>query len=179
MGGSHGDRAWLVFIRRRSVVVSLSTSHGSQSKLRPPEGKPFTFPNHPDRGTWLEVHSNNDLLYVTRPPRRRRKFLSPRFAPGLHSDMTLNLSTTHGPEVSKAIDLETFPPAALRTRSSQKGSLRQAFERSPRRRWTSKARHHGQRDRPAADEGAIIPRLKKDPTLRRGSLKEITTSTSR
>jgi DNA-directed RNA polymerase subunit beta len=140
----------------------------------------------PDRGTWLEVQfDNNDLLYVYLDRRRRRrKFLITTLlrAVGYSADIDiLNLFyEIQELKVSKALDMENVSTLVLVEDAidAQQGVvLARAFEPLTKAIVRTFEKHDINSIRvidTAADEGAIIRALKKDPTRNEEeALKEI------
>ena len=172
----------------RVVVSQLHRSPGIAFEVTPhPNGKPLhSFRIIPDRGTWLEVQfDNNDLLYVYLDRRRRRrKFLITTLlrAIGYSSDIDLlNLFyEIKDLKVSKALDMENVSTLVLVEDAidAQKGVvLARAFEPLTKAIVRTFEKHEITTLRvidTAADEGAIIRALKKDPTRNEEeALKEI------
>jgi DNA-directed RNA polymerase subunit beta len=172
----------------RVVVSQLHRSPGIAFEVTPhPNGKPLhSFRIIPDRGTWLEVQfDNNDLLYVYLDRRRRRrKFLITTLlrAIGYSSDIDiLNLFyEIKDLKVAKALDLENVSTLVLVEDAidAQKGVvLARAFEPLTKAIVRTFEKHDIASLRvidTAADEGAIIRALKKDPTRNEEeALKEI------
>src|SRR6186713_243658 len=172
----------------RVVVSQLHRSPGIAFEVTPhPNGKPLhSFRIIPDRGTWLEVlFDNNDLLYVYLDRRRRRrKFLITTLlrAVGYSSDIDLlNLFyEIKDLKVSKALDMENVSTLVLVEDAidAQKGVvLARAFEPLTKAIVRTFEKHDITALRvidTAADEGAIIRALKKDPTRNEEeALKEI------
>jgi DNA-directed RNA polymerase subunit beta len=172
----------------RVVVSQLHRSPGIAFEVTPhPNGKPLhSFRIIPDRGTWLEVQfDNNDLLYVYLDRRRRRrKFLITTLlrAVGYSSDIDLlNLFyEIKDLKVSKALDMENVSTLVLVEDAidAQKGVvLARAFEPLTKAIVRTFEKHDITALRvidTAADEGAIIRALKKDPTRNEEeALKEI------
>jgi DNA-directed RNA polymerase subunit beta len=172
----------------RVVVSQLHRSPGIAFEVTPhPNGKPLhSFRIIPDRGTWLEVQfDNNDLLYVYLDRRRRRrKFLITTLlrAIGYSSDIDLlNLFyEIKDLKVSKALDMENVSTLVLVEDAidAQKGVvLARAFEPLTKAIVRTFEKHEISTLRvidTAADEGAIIRALKKDPTRNEEeALKEI------
>ncbi len=172
----------------RVVVSQLHRSPGIAFEVTPhPNGKPLhSFRIIPDRGTWLEVQfDNNDLLYVYLDRRRRRrKFLITTLlrAIGYSSDIDiLNLFyEIKDLKVAKALDLENVSTLVLVEDAidAQKGVvLARAFEPLTKAIVRTFEKHEISTLRvidTAADEGAIIRALKKDPTRNEEeALKEI------
>ena len=161
----------------RVVVSQLHRSPGIAFEVTPhPNGKPLhSFRIIPDRGTWLEVQfDNNDLLYVYLDRRRRRrKFLITTLlrAVGYSSDIDLlNLFyEIKDLKVSKALDMENVSTLVLVEDAidAQKGVvLARAFEPLTKAIVRTFEKHDITALRvidTAADEGAIIRALKKDP----------------
>ncbi|MBK9990559.1 MAG: DNA-directed RNA polymerase subunit beta [Verrucomicrobia bacterium] len=172
----------------RVVVSQLHRSPGIAFEVAPhANGKPLhSFRIIPDRGTWLEVQfDNNDLLYVYLDRRRRRrKFLITTLlrSIGYSSDIDiLNLFyEIKDLKVSKALDLENVSTLVLVEDAidAQKGVvLARAFEPLTKAIVRTFEKHDITTIRiidTAADEGAIIRALKKDPTRNEEeALKEI------
>jgi len=172
----------------RVVVSQLHRSPGIAFEVTPhPNGKPLhSFRIIPDRGTWLEVQfDNNDLLYVYLDRRRRRrKFLITTLlrAIGYSSDIDLlNLFyEIKDLKVSKALDMENVSTLVLVEDAidAQKGVvLARAFEPLTKAIVRTFEKHEITTLRvidTAADEGALIRALKKDPTRNEEeALKEI------
>jgi len=172
----------------RVVVSQLHRSPGIAFEVAPhPNGKLLhSFRIIPDRGTWLEVQfDNNDLLYVYLDRRRRRrKFLITTLlrAIGYSADVDiLNLFyEIKDLKVSKALDLENVSTLVLVEDAidAQQGVvLARAFEPLTKAIVRTFEKHDISAIRvidTAADEGAIIRALKKDPTRNEEeALKEI------
>jgi DNA-directed RNA polymerase subunit beta len=172
----------------RVVVSQLHRSPGIAFEVAPhANGKPLhSFRIIPDRGTWLEVQfDNNDLLYVYLDRRRRRrKFLITTLlrSIGYSSDIDiLNLFyEIKDLKVSKALDMENVSTLVLVEDAidAQKGVvLARAFEPLTKAIVRTFEKHDITTIRvidTAADEGAIIRALKKDPTRNEEeALKEI------
>ena len=172
----------------RVVVSQLHRSPGIAFEVTPhANGKPLhSFRIIPDRGTWLEVQfDNNDLLYVYLDRRRRRrKFLITTLlrSIGYSSDIDiLNLFyEIKDLKVVKALDLENVSTLVLVEDAidAQKGVvLARAFEPLTKAIVRTFEKHDITTIRvidTAADEGAIIRALKKDPTRNEEeALKEI------
>ncbi|MBX7121212.1 MAG: DNA-directed RNA polymerase subunit beta [Opitutaceae bacterium] len=172
----------------RVVVSQLHRSPGIAFEVAPhPNGKLLhSFRIIPDRGTWLEVQfDNNDLLYVYLDRRRRRrKFLITTLlrAVGYSADIDiLNLFyEIHELKVSKALDMENVSTLVLVEDAidAQQGVvLARAFEPLTKAIVRTFEKHDINSIRvidTAADEGAIIRALKKDPTRNEEeALKEI------
>jgi len=172
----------------RVVVSQLHRSPGIAFEVAPhPNGKLLhSFRIIPDRGTWLEVQfDNNDLLYVYLDRRRRRrKFLITTLlrSIGFSADIDiLNLFyEIRDLKVSKALDLENVSTLVLVEDAidAQQGVvLARAFEPLTKAIVRTFEKHDISSIRvidTAADEGAIIRALKKDPTRNEEeALKEI------
>ncbi len=172
----------------RVVVSQLHRSPGIAFEVAPhPNGKLLhSFRIIPDRGTWLEVQfDNNDLLYVYLDRRRRRrKFLITTLlrAVGYSADIDiLNLFyEIQELKVSKALDMENVSTLVLVEDAidAQQGVvLARAFEPLTKAIVRTFEKHDINSIRvidTAADEGAIIRALKKDPTRNEEeALKEI------
>ena len=172
----------------RVVVSQLHRSPGIAFEVAPhPNGKLLhSFRIIPDRGTWLEVQfDNNDLLYVYLDRRRRRrKFLITTLlrSIGFSADIDiLNLFyEIRDLKVSKALDLENVSTLVLVEDAidAQQGVvLARAFEPLTKAIVRTFEKHDITSIRvidTAADEGAIIRALKKDPTRNEEeALKEI------
>jgi len=172
----------------RVVVSQLHRSPGIAFEVTPhPNGKLLhSFRIIPDRGTWLEVQfDNNDLLYVYLDRRRRRrKFLITTLlrSIGFSADIDiLNLFyEIRDLKVSKALDLENVSTLVLVEDAidAQQGVvLARAFEPLTKAIVRTFEKHDISSIRvidTAADEGAIIRALKKDPTRNEEeALKEI------
>ncbi|MFO1448724.1 MAG: DNA-directed RNA polymerase subunit beta [Opitutaceae bacterium] len=172
----------------RVVVSQLHRSPGIAFEVAPhPNGKLLhSFRIIPDRGTWLEVQfDNNDLLYVYLDRRRRRrKFLITTLlrAIGFSADIDiLNLFyEIKELKVAKALDLENVSTLVLVEDAidAQQGVvLARAFEPLTKAIVRTFEKHDISAIRvidTAADEGAIIRALKKDPTRNEEeALKEI------
>ncbi len=172
----------------RVVVSQLHRSPGIAFEVAPhPNGKLLhSFRIIPDRGTWLEVQfDNNDLLYVYLDRRRRRrKFLITTLlrAVGYSADIDiLNLFyEIKELKVSKALDMENVSTLVLVEDAidAQQGVvLARAFEPLTKAIVRTFEKHDITAIRvidTAADEGAIIRALKKDPTRNEEeALKEI------
>jgi len=172
----------------RVVVSQLHRSPGIAFEVAPhPNGKLLhSFRIIPDRGTWLEVQfDNNDLLYVYLDRRRRRrKFLITTLlrAIGYSADVDiLNLFyEIKDLKVAKALDLENVSTLVLVEDAidAQQGVvLARAFEPLTKAIVRTFEKHDISAIRvidTAADEGAIIRALKKDPTRNEEeALKEI------
>jgi len=172
----------------RVVVSQLHRSPGIAFEVTPhPNGKLLhSFRIIPDRGTWLEVQfDNNDLLYVYLDRRRRRrKFLITTLlrAVGYSADIDiLNLFyEIQELKVSKALDMENVSTMVLVEDAidAQQGVvLARAFEPLTKAIVRTFEKHDINAIRvidTAADEGAIIRALKKDPTRNEEeALKEI------
>ncbi|MBE7537517.1 MAG: DNA-directed RNA polymerase subunit beta [Opitutaceae bacterium] len=172
----------------RVVVSQLHRSPGIAFEVTPhPNGKLLhSFRIIPDRGTWLEVQfDNNDLLYVYLDRRRRRrKFLITTLlrAVGYSADIDiLNLFyEIQELKVSKALDMENVSTLVLVEDAidAQQGVvLARAFEPLTKAIVRTFEKHDINAIRvidTAADEGAIIRALKKDPTRNEEeALKEI------
>jgi DNA-directed RNA polymerase subunit beta len=172
----------------RVVVSQLHRSPGIAFEVAPhPNGKLLhSFRIIPDRGTWLEVQfDNNDLLYVYLDRRRRRrKFLITTLlrSIGFSADIDiLNLFyEIRDLKVAKALDLENVSTLVLVEDAidAQQGVvLARAFEPLTKAIVRTFEKHDIASIRvidTAADEGAIIRALKKDPTRNEEeALKEI------
>ncbi|MBM3873909.1 MAG: DNA-directed RNA polymerase subunit beta [Verrucomicrobia bacterium] len=172
----------------RVVVSQLHRSPGIAFEVAPhPNGKLLhSFRIIPDRGTWLEVQfDNNDLLYVYLDRRRRRrKFLITTLlrSIGFSADIDiLNLFyEIRDLKVSKALNLENVSTLVLVEDAidAQQGVvLARAFEPLTKAIVRTFEKHDISSIRvidTAADEGAIIRALKKDPTRNEEeALKEI------
>src|SRR5471030_2898211 len=180
--------SFIINVAERVVVSQLHRSPGIAFEVTPhPNGKLLhSFRIIPDRGTWLEVQfDNNDLLYVYLDRRRRRrKFLITTMlrAIGYSSDIDiLNLFyEIKDLKVSKALDLENVSTLVLVEDAidAQKGVvLARAFEPLTKQIVRTFEKHDIATIRvidTAADEGALIRALKKDPTRNEEeALKEI------